>query len=221
MNFKNAIFDLDGTILDSMYYWRTVAVYALEKKGCKVPEELAERSKYMLVYEAFDFLCTELKTKGKIKYSDISAEYHSKVLRPAYETDIMPKPYAIEFLRMLKDSGVNLCIATATARELFMPAIKRLGMEDLFEFFITTEEVGKSKNHSDIYDIALKKIGGTKEDTVVFEDQLYCIKTASDSGYRVIAVEDKYASRDRAEIRPRCEKYVTDYKVFAEEIRKI
>jgi len=218
MNFGYAIFDLDGTIFDSMYYWRTVAVYALEKNGFHVPEDLAERSKHMLVYEAFNLLCTELKTEKKIRYSDISEEYRSKVLRPAYETDIMPKPSAVEFLRMLKDSGVKLCIATATARELFMPAIKRLGMEDLFEFYITTAEVGKSKDHSDIYDIALERLGGTKENTVVFEDQLYCIKTASAAGYRIFAVDDEYSRQDRQTTEKLCERYITDYGMFIKEI---
>ena len=217
MDYKYAIFDLDGTIFDSMFYWRNnIALHFLKSKGYTIPEDLEKKTYGLYADKTMELICEELGITEKFEYPP---DYREKVLRPAYENDILPKPHAIEFLRLLKAKGVRLCAATATARDLMMPALIRLGMGDIFEFIITTDEVGKSKNHSDIYDIALGKIGGNKENTVVFEDAIYCIRTVSDSGYRLFAKDDPYSQKDREEIESRCEKYIEDYGQYINEIK--
>ncbi len=210
-NYKYAIFDLDGTLLDSMAYWRSIAKYILEQNEVLVPDELYEKSKYMLTHDAIRWLCAELKTEKIYEYSD---EYRDRVLRPAYEKYAQTKPYTEELLKALKANGVTCCIATATDRELFMPAVKRLKIADFFEFNITTADVGKSKFYPDIFDRALSMLGGTKKDTVIFEDSLYSIKTAVASGYRVIGVEDEYAKTERSQIIRLCEEYTDDFRKY-------
>ena len=217
MDYKYAIFDLDGTIFDSMFYWRNnIALYFLKSKGYTILKELEKKTFGLYADKTMELICEELGITEKFEFPQ---DYREKVLRPAYENDISAKPHAIEFLRLLKAKGVRICAATATARDLMMPALIRLGMDDIFEFLITTDEVGKSKNHSDIYDIALGKIGGNKENTVVFEDAIYCIRTVSDSGYRLFAKDDPYSQKDREEIESRCEKYIEDYGRYINEIK--
>ena len=217
MDYKYAIFDLDGTIFDSMFYWRNnIALYFLKSKGYTIPKELEKKTFGLYADKTMELICEELGITEKFEFPQ---DYREKVLRPAYENDISAKPHAIEFLRLLKAKGVRICAATATARDLMMPALIRLGMDDIFEFLITTDEVGKSKNHSDIYDIALEKIGGNKENTAVFEDALYCVRTVSDSGYRLFAKDDPYSQKDREEIESRCEKYIEDYGQYINEIK--
>ncbi len=217
MDYKYAIFDLDGTIFDSMFYWRNnIALYFLKSKGYTIPKEFEKKTFGLYADKTMELICKELGITEKFEFPQ---DYREKVLRPAYENDISAKPYAIEFLRLLKAKGVRICAATATARDLMMPALIRLGMDDIFEFLITTDEVGKSKNHSDIYDIALEKIGGNKENTAVFEDAIYCIRTVSDSGYRLFAKDDPYSQKDREEIESRCEKYIEDYGRYINEIK--
>ncbi len=216
MNFSYAIFDLDGTLLDSMTYWRNnIALFAVKEKGYSVSKQTEEKTYGMYADKAMALLRCELNITEDIPFS---SNYREAVLRPTYENIIEPKPHAIEFLRLLKAKGIKMCLATATDRDLFMPAVKKHGMEEFFEFMITTSEVGKSKASSDIYDIALERLGGTKENTVVFEDAPYCINTASKAGYRIFAIDDDYSRYDRENTEKLCERYITDYGMFIKEI---
>ena len=216
MNFSYAIFDLDGTLINSMAYWRNEsALFAVKEKGYSIPKEIEEKTHGMHADKTMMLLRSELNITEDIPYSP---NYREAVLRPAYENIIVPKPHTVEFLKLLKAKEIKMCIATATDKDLFMPTVKKYGMEEFFEFMITTGEVGKSKAHSDIYDIAIERLGGTKENTVVFEDATHCINTAAKAGYRIFAIDDDYSRCDRENTEKLCERYVTDYGTLIKEI---
>ena len=209
MDFKNAIFDLDGTLLDSMYYWRHIAFEFLNRIGISdIPEALKQKAVYMYTRQALLFIKQELNIEAEFKFTP---QEGFALMKPHYISGIVPKENAVEFLKKLKNDGIKTCLATATDRDTFMPALERLGMTGLFDGIVTTLEVGKSKNHPDVFDKALSMLGGTKENTVIFEDASYSIRTAVENGYRVWAIEDEYERDHKDEIIALSERYIKNY----------
>ena len=128
-----------------------------------------------------------------------------------YSTVIDIKPHVIEFLNKLKNEGIKCAIATATPRREASTVLDRLGLSEYFEFILTTEEVGKGKEYPDIFDKSLEILGSTKENTFVFEDALYSIKTLKANGYKVCGIED-YCERNKDKVKELCDVYIETYK---------
>lgn len=197
MNFKHAIFDLDGTLLDSMPVWDTLAARYLRLKGKEPKAGLRAALSVMDMTGSAQFLIREYGLSGSVQ--TVIDEMNALGYQ-AYAEEVQPKPCAAEFLKLLRDHGVTMCIATATDRPLVEAALRRLNLLTYFERIFTCTEVGIGKSRPDIYDAARTALGGTKADTLIFEDALHAIETAKAAGYRVAAVPDASALKDRERI---------------------
>ena len=96
----------------------------------------------------------------------------------------------------LRQKGIKLCVASATAEDLVSLCLTRLGVRDYFEFLLSCESVGTGKNRPDVYFAAAERLGAAVENTVVYEDAWYAVRTAKNAGFRVVAIFD-YNSRAR------------------------
>jgi HAD superfamily hydrolase (TIGR01509 family) len=108
-----------------------------------------------------------------------------------YKFKITLKPYVKEYLEKLKGQRVRMAVATANDDQITREILNRLGILDYFEFIITCNEVGCSKEEPKIYQLAAEKFGCAPKDLVVFEDAFHCIKTAKNAGFYVVGVADK------------------------------
>lgn len=202
---KYAIFDMDGTLLDSMHIWDTAAAAFLAMRGI-VPKEFDLFRKqgyngginYMIKTYELDLTFDEV------------LEGLQKILW-FYYSEIAPiKPGVKEFLQTLKAGGARLAVATATERYLVEAALKRNGILKYFDCIFTTIEVGKNKFEPDVFNLAAEALGAEGE-VFVFEDALYAIRTAKNAGYKVVAIEDYSANDDREEIKALADFYAEDY----------
>lgn len=202
---KYAIFDMDGTLLDSMHIWDTAAAAFLAMRGI-VPKEFDLFRKqgyngginYMIKTYELDLTFDEV------------LEGLQKILW-FYYSEIAPiKPGVKEFLQTLKAGGARLAVATATERYLVEAALKRNGILEYFDCIFTTIEVGKNKFEPDVFNLAAEALGAEGE-VFVFEDALYAIRTAKNAGYKVVAIEDYSANDDREEIKALADFYAEDY----------
>ena len=109
------------------------------------------------------------------------------------------KPQAREFLQLLKENHIPVAVATASNREGVELALERLGMLPYVDRFVTCGEVGKSKEHPDIFLHCAGKFGAAPEESVVFEDSAYAIRTARNAGFPVVAVEDPISQQGKGE----------------------
>lgn len=202
---KYAIFDMDGTLLDSMHIWDTAAAAFLAMRGI-VPKEFDLFRKqgyngginYMIKTYELDLTFDEV------------LEGLQKILW-FYYSEIAPiKPGVKEFLQTLKAGGARLAVATATERYLVEAALKRNGILEYFDCIFTTIEVGKNKFEPDVFNLAAEALGAEGE-VFVFEDALYAIRTAKNAGYKVVAIEDYSANDDKEEIKALADFYAEDY----------
>lgn len=180
------IFDADGTLLDSMPMWRDITYEYAEQKGVHAPEGLHRTLNRLSLEQCAEYYQT-LGVKGSVE--QIAKELAACAVE-GYRTKVEEKPHARQFLELLKENRIPIGVATASNREGVLLALERLGMLPLVDCFATCGEVGKSKEHPDIFLYCAEKLGGKPEESVVFEDSAYAIRTAKNAGFPVVAVED-------------------------------
>ena len=209
MKLKYAIFDLDGTVLDSLPIWDNLGVDMLRSQGYDPDPALGRQLKIMTMTDGAQ-LCKDLfQMPQSIEEIAALVEDQAKL---AYNTVIGPKPGAENFLKRLKEAGIPMFIATNTRRDLVEDGLRRNGLLSYFEGIITCPEVGQGKKEGPaVYEESLRILGGTKENTVVFEDALHPIRTAKKAGFRVAAIYDSSSEGEHEEIKALSDFYFHHY----------
>lgn len=211
MKLKGAIFDLDGTLLDSMPFWETVGSRYLEERNIPVPDDLPLRLKTMTLPEAAEYYRQDF---GITESVDTICRQISDMIAEDYRSRAPLKAGVRAMLDSLKGKGIPMCIATATGRELVEMALRRLGIGEYFSFLLTCGDLNTSKNLPYIFDECARRLGTPKQQTVVFEDSLHCIETAVQAGYPVVGVYDHSARSEAEVIRPLCRQYIMGWEEF-------
>ena len=206
MRIRGAIFDVDGTLLDSMFIWDTIGETYLLSIGYQPKENLNETFKNMSLHQAARYYQTEYGVTLSI---DEIMDGVNAMLERYYRFEVPLKPGVAELLERLRQSGVKLCIATATDRHLVEAALDRCGVLSCFGEIFTCNEVGHGKDEPDIFEAALRFLGTRREETLVFDDALYAVRTAKEAGFPVAAVYDSH-ERSQAEVRARSDLYLED-----------
>ena len=206
MRIRGAIFDVDGTLLDSMFIWDTIGEAYLRSIGYQPKENLNETFKNMSLHQAARYYQTEY---GVTRSIDEIMDGVNAMLERYYRFEVPLKPGVAELLERLRQSGVKLCIATATDRHLVEAALDRCGVLSCFGEIFTCNEVGHGKDEPDIFEEALRFLGTRREETLVFDDALYAVRTAKEAGFPVAAVYDSH-ERSQAEVRARSDLYLED-----------
>lgn len=206
---KAAIFDMDGTLVDSMPYWRGHMQAYLGEYDLKASQDDIER----LINQAgsFRFIFDRIKEfEPELTWEAMVDNYHSR-MKKEYETAIGLKPFAIDYLEKLKAENIPMCIATATPRELFLPMVARLNLDKYFSFYITVPEIGKRKSEPDIYNYCARKFGFLPEECTVFEDTVQAITTAFNAGFKTMGIYDEASAWAEAKIRQNATRYIYSY----------
>lgn len=201
---KALIFDLDGTLLDSMSAWDTLGLEYLILKSIKnIPANLIERLRPMSVIDAAKYFISEFGFN--LSPQQICDEIN-ELIEGKYKFEIQTKEGVLEFLLQNKDRRMG--IATATDKHLVEFALRRLEIDQYFEFIITSSEVGCSKQRPDIFIRAAERFGLDTSDCVVFEDAPHAIKSAKLGGFYTVGVYDKCFESEQETIKKYTDQYV-------------
>ena len=183
--FKGAVFDLDGTLVDSAAVWKNIDIRFFRRRGMDLPEDYAKN------VSALDLRAAAEYTRTRFGFSDtpeqMIAEWSDLALYE-YSHNVKALPGAGALLKGLRSRGVRLALATASSEPLYAAALRNNGLYELFDAFAVTGEVTRGKGFPDVYLLAAERLGLSPSDCVVFEDIIEGIRGAKAGGFRTVAV---------------------------------
>ena len=192
-NLKAAIFDLDGTLIDSCNIWKEIDKTFFHMHNLEVPKNYSKEVSHIGLKEAA--ILTKEKYHIQDSVENILKQW-DEMSKEQYLYHIQLKPHALEFLIKLKNNNIKLAIATANKKSLYEPCLKRLKIYDFFDFIADVDVVHEGKNSVKLYDFVTKKLNVSKEETAIFEDISIGLQTAFENGYIAIAVYDKNSENE-------------------------
>lgn len=204
---KGVIFDVDGTLFDSMGAWHDSGYNVLKSLGIDADKRIGDIFFSMTMDEVIDYIKENFSVNESRDF--LKNGIHNQV-EYAYRNEIELKPGVMRILDWMKDSKIPATIATSTDRFLIEIGLARLGIEDYFDEIYTATEVGKGKNYPDIFQLAMDKMGTKPEETWLFEDGLYSMITAKAYGMPVVGVYDKVSHDDQDAIKQVADIYLED-----------
>lgn len=205
---KGAIFDIDGTLLDSMPVWESAGERYLATLRIKAKPDLKEKLDALSLPEGALYMQKEYGLSVSVE--DI-LQGIDQVVKDFYFKEATMKPGVTSLIKMIKKSNVKMILATATDADMAKAALIRNGIWQDFIGMITCEEAGAGKTSPKIFELARERLQTQKEETWVFEDSLYAIKTATEAGFPVCSIYDAYSEKNTGEIKALSAIYVKDF----------
>ena len=195
---KAAIFDLDGTLLDSMGVWDQVDIDFLAKRGIEVPADYMGKVAAMQFRQIAEYTIARF---GLPDTPEALMQEWDDMARVAYSTVVEAKPHAVEYLSYLKRSGAKLAVATSLPPALREPAMKHVGIFDYFDQIVSVDDANNvGKDRPDVFLLAAGRLGVVPEQCTVFEDLLVAMRSAKSVGMRVWAIHDDSSDGDWPDI---------------------
>lgn len=201
---KGAIFDVDGTLLDSMEIWEDVAIRYLKSIGVEAEPDLPEVMFTMSLPEGAAYVKEHYRLTRE---TDEIIQGVLDIIRKYYEETAPLKPGVTKILEELSRKRIPMTVATSNNKEEVEAAFKRLGIASYFSRIFTCEEVGAGKTRPDIYMKAAEYMGTRPEETVIFEDVLHAIRTAKKAGFLAVGLYDEASKADQEEIKKEADWY--------------
>lgn len=205
---QGAIFDVDGTLLDSMTVWFDITNKFFIKHGLVLTDKQAALYKEMTLEESLPAIIDEYKLD--MSFDEIMGEF-KKMITEEYLYNVQLKPYAKEYLKQLHDSGIKIAVATSGYEGLCKPAFKRLGIYDFIDAYAFSSEVGCNKGNPDVYLLAAQRIGVKPQSCIIFEDIVLGIDTAKRAGFETCAVYDPTNRDETDALKQLSDHYITGW----------
>lgn len=207
-NIEAAIFDMDGTIIDSMWVWDVIDVNFLGKRNIELPPDLRAAIEHLSFIEAAEYFKNRFALQDSLE--EIMDEWNNMAYNE-YKHNVDLKPGAKDYLLKLKALGIKLGLATSNCKLLLETVLKKHGIYNLFDVITTTDEVERGKSFPDVYLLTADKLKVSPENCVVFEDILAAVRGAKAAGMRVVAIQDDYSDYQKEHIIKEADKYILEY----------
>lgn len=193
MKFKAAIFDMDGTLVDSLMLWdvlwRELGKRYLNDESFSPSPEDDKKVRTLLLSDAMDMICEKY---GIGESGDELLSVANEMMMDFYANSVELKKGVREFLDRCFEDGVKMCVASATAPDLIQHAMKHCDLHKYFLKVFSCGDVGKGKDEPDVFLLANDFLGTKREETWVFEDSLVAIETATKIGMPTVGIYDRY-----------------------------
>ncbi len=193
MRIKGAIFDMDGTLVNSLMwwdvFWSNLGKKFLNDPDFKPSEDDDRKVRTMIFTDCMEYI--QKKYSIPASAQEILDYAHEDIER-FYAEDVKCKEGTVELLESLKNKGIKLCLASATRRDHVMLCLNSLKLTKYFEAVLSCADIGVGKDKPDIYLLALEKLGVNAEDACVFEDSFVALETSKSIGCKTVGLFDKH-----------------------------
>ena len=217
MMIRGAIFDVDGTLLDSMEIWESAASRYLAKKGLKAEPDLAQTLYTMTLNGSAEYL---RKTYALSEAPEEIVRGIVGSVEEYYEKEVRLKEGVYDYLTQLQAKNIPMTVATSSQRSYLIKAFSRLGIDGFFREICTCYDDHTTKNEPDIYYRAAAGFDAAPSEVLVFEDAVHAVRTAKQAGFFTVGVYDPASEAFRAETERICDIYLEDFSDFASFWRK-
>lgn len=209
MDKQYCIFDMDGTLVDSMHFWKSLGRDYLHTKGISPDQRLLWMVQTMTMLEsAIQFK----ETFGLSGSPEAMVAEMEAMMAQRYRDDVPLKPGVVAYLDNLRTRGARLCVATATAEPLAHACFARLGVDHYFDFILSCETIGMSKVQPDIYLLAAERLGAVPGEIAVFEDAPYAAETAKKAGFYTVGIQEPAYAEDWSAMQALCDEVILDWR---------
>ncbi len=211
------IFDLDGTLVDSMWVWNAIDEEYFRNHGLVVPEGLQERISGMSFSETAEYIKTEYRITDSI---EVMKDTWNRMAEEKYAGEVPLKSGAMEFLCLLKQKGYRTGVATSNSRHLVEIALEGQKIRGLIDSVHTACEVAHGKPNPDIYLLVAEDLGVKPEHCLIFEDIVEGIQAGKNAGMHTCAIDDAASSHIWQEKVQAAEYAVRDYYPAIQELER-
>jgi len=207
-NIDAAIFDMDGTLVDSMWVWSEIDKEYLAKHNLDVPPTLNSD----IAHLSFNEVAIYFKNTFNLSYEvDEIISYWNQMAYEAYVNKVKLKPGVKEFLEALRKNNIKIGLATSNNTLLLEACLKANGIYEYFDAITLTNEVSRGKDFPDVYLLAAEKLEVNPANCVVFEDLLPALQGAKSAGMKVVGVYDEFSTEYHTDMKAIADKFILDY----------
>lgn len=207
------IFDMDGSLVDSMWVWKDIDIEYLGRFGLDIPDDLQQEIEGMSFTETARYFRDRFGLDRSVE--QIRADWN-EMAWDKYRSRVMLKPGAREFLDYCRSQGIKLGIATSNSREIVDMVMEERGVADYFSCITTACEAKKGKPAPDVYLLTAQQLSVDPKKCLVFEDIVFGIQAGKAAGMEVCAVDDAYSAYQEAEKRSLADYYIKDFREIQE-----
>lgn len=206
--YEGIIFDLDGTLVDSMWIWKSIDIEYLEERALDLPENLQEEIEGMSFTETAEYFKREFELEESIE--EIKEEWHEMAI-DYYENRIDLKDNVINLLVRAKELKKPMGIGTSNSRKLASAVIKKHKIDSFFKTLVTSCDVNKGKPNPDVFLAVAKELGVAPEKCLVFEDTYAGALAAKRAGMDVVVIYDEISAHLSDKIKEIANQYIMTY----------
>lgn len=205
---RGAIFDVDGTILDSMQIWWAATGKYFDSIGVNFNAEVAEEVRELALEESLPLLIDRYKLNITPEEAIIAMK---NIVKETYKTTVPIKKGCKEYIEQLHNDGVKIAVATSGFKDICETAFETVGISEYIDAYAFSSEVGVGKDKPDVYLLAAEKIGIKPHDCMVFEDIERGIKSAKSAGFETCAVYDETNAQITDVLKQSADHYITGW----------